>query len=89
MKYGERYEKAYRDYNKPGFELSYMPAVYKRAEWGLYHTNDSGNGLFYGDPLTVMGEFQIIGTCDFTVAGCKTEKAAIAKIRAAVKAMRG
>lgn len=89
MKYGEKYEMEYRDYSKPGFEISTWPAVYKRASWGLYHTNDEGDGLFYGDPFTVMGDHQFVGTCDFTVRGCKTEKAAIAKIRNYVKAMRG
>lgn len=49
-------------------------APYKYAEWGKLHTDDQGYGLWVGDD-------QIVGTCDFSVAGCKTEKAAIAKIR--------
>lgn len=48
--------------------------VYRYAEWNGYHTNNRGDGLW-------CGMKQIIGTCDFTVAGCKTEKAAKAKIR--------
>lgn len=49
-------------------------AVYKRVTWGEYHTDDLGDGLWCGDR-------QIAGTCDFTVRGCQTEKAAKAKIR--------
>ena len=52
--------------------------VYKRTEWNGWHTNNDGEGLWCGDK-------QIIGTCDFSVAGCKTEKAAKAKIRNYVK----
>lgn len=48
--------------------------IYRYTEWGEYSTNRLGNGLWKGDR-------QIAGTCDFTVAGCQTEKAAKAKIR--------
>ena len=48
--------------------------TYKRVSWGDYHTNDRGEGLWHNDR-------QILGTCQFTVRGCETEKAAKAKIR--------
>lgn len=48
------------------------------TEWKQYHTNEAGNGLWKEDK-------QIVGTCDFTVRTCKTEKAAKAKIREYVK----
>lgn len=72
MKYGEKYQNALVD----RFTKKRIPytATYKYTEWYGYHTNNEGDGLWRGDK-------QILGTCQFTVAGCKTEKAAKAKIR--------
>lgn len=44
------------------------------TEWRDYHTNSIGEGLWNGDK-------QVAGTMQFSVSGCKTEKAAKAKIR--------
>ena len=77
MKYGEKYKTALVDiFTKKRFPYT---ATYKYAEWGEYHTNNQGEGLW-------KGEKQILGTCQFTVCGCKTEKAAKAKIRKYVTA---
>lgn len=54
-------------------------SIYKYASWHDWHTDSEGCGLWHGDK-------QITGTCQFTVAGCKTLKAAKAKIRNWVKA---
>ena len=72
MKYGEKYQTALVD----RFTKKRIPytTTYKYTEWQGYHTDKEGNGLWHGDK-------QIVGTCQFTVAGCKTEKAAKAKIR--------
>ena len=72
MKYGENYKITLKDIMTG--ERYPSTAIYKRVEWNGYHTNDQGDGLWYG-------VHQIIGTCDFTVRGCKTEKSAKAKIR--------
>ncbi len=48
------------------------------TEWRDYHTNNNGEGLWNGDR-------QVAGTMQFSVRGCKTEKAAKAKIRKWVK----
>lgn len=72
MKYGEKYKTVL--VNIITKKRIPCTAVYKYTEWGPYHTNKEGDGLWYGDK-------QIVGTCDFSVAGCKTEKAAKAKIR--------
>lgn len=48
--------------------------IYKYADWNGYHTNSEGDGLWCCDR-------QILGTCQFSVAGCSTEKTAKAKIR--------
>ena len=76
MKYGEKYKTALVD----RFTKERIPytTTYKYAEWNDYHTNKEGDGLWNGDK-------QIIGTCQFTVRGCKTEKAAKEKIRRFVK----
>lgn len=79
MKYGEKYETSFVD-PRSKKEILY-PATYKYAEWKYYHTNKEGDGLW-------DGERQIAGTCQFTVAGCKTEKAAKAKIRKYVNELR-
>lgn len=50
----------------------------KFTEWRDYHTNNNGEGLWNGDR-------QVAGTMQFSVRGCKTEKAAKAKIRKWVK----
>ena len=71
MKYGEKYNNYLECFT--GKKIPYT-ATYKRAEWHGFHTNNEGDGLWAKDK-------QIIGTCDFTVRGCKTEKAAKAKIR--------
>jgi len=72
MKYGDIFEKTYK--NTITGEKITTKTFYKRASWGEYHTNDEGDGLWENDR-------QILGTCQFTVAGCKNEKSAIAKIR--------
>lgn len=72
MKYGESYKITLKDIMTG--EQFPSTAIYKRVEWHGYHTNDEGDGLWADDK-------QIIGTCDFTVRGCKTEKSAKAKIR--------
>lgn len=51
------------------------------TEWRDFHTNSAGEGLWNGDK-------QCAGTLQFTVRGCKTEKAAKAKIREWVKKYR-
>ena len=72
MKYGEKY----RSVLVNRFTKEHIPytTTYKYTEWHEYHTNREGDGLWHNDK-------QILGTCQFTVAGCKTEKAAKAKIR--------
>ena len=72
MKYGEKYERKLVDriHGKTYTET----ATYRRAEWKGFHTADDGCGLW-------TGYTQILGTCQFSVAGCATEKAAKAKIR--------
>lgn len=84
MKFNEELITGNRDRNTGAWVMT-GTAVCKYAEWGKWHTNDCGNGLFYGDPYTMEGERQVLGTCDFSVAGCKTEKAAVAKVRNAAK----
>ena len=76
MKYGEKYETEL--INMITKERYQVTLIYKRTEYKNYHTNDEGDGLWYGDK-------QIKGTCQFTVSGCKTEKSAKAKIREYVK----
>lgn len=72
MKYGEKYKTTLVDrFTKKRFPYT---ATYKYTEWGDYHTNNEGDGIWFENK-------QIVGTCDFSVAGCKTEKAAKAKIR--------
>jgi len=72
MKFGDVFETTYK--NTITGEKITTTVVYKRASWGEYHTNNEGDGLWENDR-------QIIGTCQFTVAGCRNEKSAIAKIR--------
>lgn len=73
MKYGEMIERTYCNwFNKGEKWTTHEP--YKRAEWHEYHTDNFGDGLW-------IGTQQILGTCQFTVRGCRTEKAAIAKVR--------
>lgn len=76
MKYGEKYQTIL--VNRMTGEKSIHNAIYKYTAYGNYHTNKEGDGLWCRDK-------QIIGTCDFSVAGCRTEKAAKAKIRNYVK----
>lgn len=76
MKYGERYQETF--VNKMTREKITQDAIYKYTIYGNYHTNKEGDGLWCGTK-------QIVGTCDFSVAGCRTEKAAKAKIRNYVK----
>ena len=77
MKYGEEFKsEVVNTLTKESYGM--WTFTYKRAEWDGWHTNDEGEGLWCGDK-------QMIGTCDFSVAGCKTEKAAKAKIRNYVK----
>jgi len=75
MKYGEKYLFTTKTYNGKPFTTN---RTYMYAEWGDYHTNDFGTGLWRGTK-------QILGTCQFGVTGCKTEKTAKAKIRNFVK----
>lgn len=72
MKYGDEFTVILRD--RITGERIPCSTMYKRTAWEGYHTNDLGDGLWYENK-------QIIGTCDFTVRGCKTEKSAKAKIR--------
>ena len=73
MKYGEKYETFLVDtFTKK--RVSPYIATCRYVEYGGYHTNNEGEGIW-------LGNKQIIGTCDFSVAGCKTEKAAKAKIK--------
>lgn len=79
MKYGEMRDVTYRDImHRYTFTAK---EAYKYASWNGWHTNNSGDGLWIGDK-------QIEGTCQFTVRGCQTEKAAIAKIRKYAKSYR-
>ena len=75
MKYGEVYEIMATDWAGRKYRDKF---IYLRAEWHEYHTNNYGEGLWRGDR-------QLLGTCQFTVVGCQTEKAAKAKIRNLVK----
>lgn len=77
MQYGEKYEfEMVNSFtNEP---IGTSTFTYKRAEWNGWHTDDIGDGLWFGHK-------QVLGTCDFSVAGCATEKAAKAKIRKHVK----
>lgn len=77
MKYGDKFEITFVDWFTKKRSDPY-PATYKYVEYGEYHTNNLGKGLWRGTK-------QILGTCQFSVAGCKTEKAAKAKIRRWVK----
>lgn len=71
MKYGEEYTYTSKDVWGGTHEWK---GIYKYASWGDYHTNNLGEGLWHCDK-------QILGTCQFSVCGCKKEKSAIAKIR--------
>lgn len=75
MKYGEAFESTLVD--RFSGKKYIHPAVYKYVACGEYHTDKFGDGLWDGDK-------QIVGTCDFTVVGCRTEAAAKAKVRAYV-----
>ena len=72
MKFGETYKAKY--INRITGEVSWFTETYRYTPWHEYHTDDEGDGLWCDGK-------QILGTCQFTVRGCKTEKAAIAKIR--------
>lgn len=72
MKYGEKYKTTL--VNRMTGEKIPTTSTYKYVEYGEYHTGNDGCGLWLRDR-------QIAGNCDFSVAGCKTEKAAKAKIR--------
>ena len=72
MKYGEKYET--KLVNQITGETIPYTATYKRVDYLCYHAGNDGCGLWCCDK-------QIEGTCDFSVSGCKTEKAAKAKIR--------
>jgi hypothetical protein len=72
MKFGERYEtELVSRITKKSFKATH---IHKRTEWNGWHTNNEGEGLWNGDR-------QILGTSQFSVAGCTTEKAAKAKVR--------
>ena len=68
MEYGDSFE-----YQLKGLKYP-TRGIYKYTTWKDYHTNKLGEGLWIDDK-------QILGTCQFSVRGCSTEKAAIAKIR--------
>ena len=72
MRYGDNYQSTL--VNRMSGKSIPCTLTYKRAAWGDYHTDNEGNGLWFG-------EKQIKGTCQFSVMGCRTEKAAKAKIR--------
>lgn len=73
MRFGDKYEtELVSRITKKSFGK--VTHIYKRTEWNGWHTNDEGDGLWCGDK-------QMLGTCQFSVSGCKTEKAAKAKVR--------
>ncbi len=72
MKYGDMCEMTLVD-RMTGKRIPYITR-YRYVEYKEYHTDKEGYGLWRGNR-------QILGTCQFSVAGCKTEKAAKAKIR--------
>ena len=72
MTYGEKFTRTFKDF---WGETCTRTFTYKFAKWDGIHTNDEGDGLWDADGR------QLVGTCDFTVRGCVTEKAAKAKIR--------
>ena len=76
MTFGEKYSSHL--VNRMTKEKIPVMLTYKRAEWGDWHTDNAGDGLW-------AGEKQILGTCQFSVSGCETEKAAKEKIRRYVK----
>lgn len=76
MKYGEAYETYYT--SPITGKRTPTTETYRYVSYGDWHTGKNGTGLWCGD-------HQIMGTCDFSVAGCKTEKAAKAKVRNFVK----
>ena len=78
MKFGEK--GTYRIRNLITGEVHESPYIYKRASWHEWHTDKEGDGLWRGDK-------QVLGFCQFTVAGRKTQKAANAKVRNAAKQM--
>lgn len=72
MKFGDQYEtELVSVITKKSFKVT---RTYKRVDWNGWHTNDEGDGLWCGDK-------QMLGTCQFSVSGCRTEKAAKAKVR--------
>lgn len=78
MIYGEKYLVGIK--NHVTGERYEGTAVYKRASWKEWHTDNEGEGLWRGDK-------QVLGFFQFTVVGCKTQKAANAKVRNAAKQM--
>jgi len=74
MKYGEKYPKTH-EVNVAGKTYTLTDTLtYRYVYWRGWYTDNAGEGLWHGDK-------QILGTCQFSVAGCSTEKAAKAKIR--------
>lgn len=73
MKYGDLYNVDLVN-RITGEKVGSITKTYRKTVWRDYHTNDSGFGLW-------NGERQILGTTQFDVSGCKTEKAAKQKIR--------
>ena len=72
MKYGEKVQTTRKDW----WTGKTVPTTYtyRYTEWHEYHTDNEGHGMWIGDK-------QMVGTCDFSVAGCATEKTAKAKVR--------
>lgn len=76
MKYGEKYTVTKQNFITK--EILRHTGTYRYTNWNGYYTNNEGDGLW-------TGTRQILGTCDFTVRGCNSEKTAKAKIRKYVK----
>ena len=81
MKYGDVFPVTYRDWNGKSFVCD---EVYRYTRWGDFHTDRLGEGLWFDK----YDNKQILGTCQFSVRKCATEKSAKAKIRRYVQRLR-
>lgn len=80
MKYGDTFETHIVDtFTKKRIPIT---CVYRLVEYHGWHTNFEGYGLWKNDK-------QILGTCQFDVAGCKLESSAKAKLRKFVREREG
>lgn len=75
MKYGENYE-SYLINSITGKKIP-TTCTYRYVSYDGFHTDNTGHGIWNDDR-------QLVGTCDFSVAGCN-EKSAKAKLRKWVK----